>query len=616
MRNSVHVAIAAILLFSTCLTCDTFLTSQASAEATATADKEKSPAKETAAEEKKEKKVRLAHIAIKGALPESPGQMSLFGDLGTDLRKTIERLDKAADDDDVAGIILEVRNPVSFGKLNELTQAIKRVQANGKKVYAHLESAIATQYLLASACDEVIMPESGMILIPGIRAEFGFYKNLLDKLGIEADFIHMGESKGAAEPLTRTDMSEPVRKNRTAMLDDLFDQMVTQIAANRHLKVEEVRKFIDKGLLTPSDAKEAGLIDHVVYPDTLRERLASEYEADKLVYVINYAKKKIDTDFSGPMGFMKLFNLMLGGGDKSGGKGDKVAVVYAVGSIVPGKSQDDPLMGQIMGSDTIVKALKEANDDERVKAIVLRVNSPGGSSLASDLIWRQTQIIEKPIIASMGDIAASGGYYISMGADKIIAEPGTITGSIGVVGGKLKMADMYDKIGLTTEIISRGKNSGLFTTMDKFTKSERAAVMTMMEDVYVQFTSKAAEGRKLEPEKLLELAGGKIYTGRDAKRVGLVDELGTLEDAILAAKQLAGIDTDAETKLKILPKPENPFEQIFGIDKDQEKEVSLAARALLRYAPELGKPIRQALQLKAAMREPVSLVMPYWIEIR
>jgi protease-4 len=280
-----------------------------------------------------------------------------------------------------------------------------------------------------------------------------------------------------------------------------------------------------------------------------------------------------------------------------------------------GKSQNDPFSGQIMGSDTIVKALHEAADDENVKAIVLRVNSPGGSALASDLIWRATQAIDKPIVASMGDVAGSGGYYISMGADRIVAEPGTITGSIGVVGGKFNMSGLYDKIGITTDVISRGKNSGMFTSTANFSDSERQVVSAMMHDVYRIFTTKAAEGRKMSLEKLEALAGGQVYTGRDAKRNGLVDQLGTLKDAIQLAKQLAGIDPDEKTILKVLPEPENPFDAIFGIDSNAEKEVRMLG-GLRHLMPELTEPLQRAVQVQRIMRDPVALMMPFWIEIK
>ena len=595
-------------------------TKEAKAEEKKSEEKTESQSSETKSEDQeaevKPNKVRLAHIKITGELPESVGEMSFFGDLGVDLRKTIARLDKAAEDKKIAGVILEIGPAaLSRGKLNELREAVGRVRAAGKKVYAQMEAAMSPMYQLAVACDEIAMPEAGVILIPGVRAEFTFMKDMLEKIGLEADMMHVGDFKGAAEPLTRNSMSEPVRKNRTAMIEDLYDQLLSTIAADRHLKIETVRELVDQGLLTAAQAKEVGLIDHVIYPDEFREQLKKQYEADKLVYVVNYGKKKVDTDFSGPMGMIKLFQTMIGAGSKKGKSSDaKVAIVYAVGPIGSGKSQEGAF-GRMMGSDTIVKALREAGEDENVKAVVLRINSPGGSALASDLIWRATQALDIPVIASMGDVAASGGYYIAMGADRIIAEPGTITGSIGVVGGKFVMSDLYDKIGMSTEVISRGANTGVFSTTEKFSKSERKVVKNMMQDVYKHFTSKAAEGRDMSLEKLEELAGGQIYTGRDAKRIGLVDELGTLQDAIQAAKQMAGLDPDNEVKLEILPEQENPFEAIFGADLDAEREAKLLA-GVAGFLPELKKPFIQALQWRQLMQEPVMLIMPYSIEIK
>lgn len=588
------------------------------AEAKAKADKaakKDADKKETKAAEKK---VRIAYIIIDGALPESPGEMSLFGDLGVDLRKTMARIEKAGEDESIAGVILQIDAAPGRGKLNELRSAIKRVQGKGKKVYALLESAMGPQYQLASACDEIILPESGEVLLPGVRAEFSFYKDLFAKVGVEADMMHVGDFKGAAEPYTRDSLSEPVRKNMTALIDDLYDEMLTTIASDRDIKIEEIRKLVDQGLLMAAEAKEAGLVDRVIYPDQFRDALQKEYKADKLVYVENYAKQKVDTDFSGPMGMMKLFQSMMGEGRSgSGDDAPKIAVVYAVGPIMSGKSQSSLMGGTSMGSTTIVEALQEAAKDETVKAIVLRVDSPGGSALASDLIWRQTQAIDKPIIASMGDVAASGGYYISMGADRIFAEPGTVTGSIGVVGGKLAMKGVYDKLGIDTESISRGENSGIFSTTDKFSESERKVVERMMKVIYDQFTSKAAEGRKMKQEDLEKLAGGQVYTGRVAKRLGLIDEVGTLRDSIQAAKRQAGLDPDKKVELIVLPKPENPFEALLGGNMDAEREAEARVLAsLTTLAPELRGVLQHALQLRQAMREPVALMMPYWFEIK
>ncbi|MEM8944938.1 MAG: signal peptide peptidase SppA [Planctomycetota bacterium] len=578
---------------------------------------ETSEAKGDETPEKKPKKVRIAHIKISGSLPESPGQMSLFGDLGIDLRKTIARLDKAAKDDRIAGVILEIK-PAALGrgKLNELRAAVRRVQAAEKKVYAQIEMAMGSQYQLAAACDEIIMPEAGMVLVPGVRLELSYFKDMLSKLGIEADMMHVGDSKGAAEPLTRTSMSEPVRKNLTAMVDDFFDQLVSTIASDRDLKVDEVRDLVDTGLLTSPTAKKKGLVDRIAYPDEFRAQLKEEHEADELVYVISYAKKSIDTDFSSPFAMIKIFQQMMGAGSGSGSsRGSKIAIVYAVGPIMSGKSENDPFGGQSMGSDTIVKALRDADKDKSVKAIVLRINSPGGSALASDMIWRATQQTDKPIVASMGDVAGSGGYYIAMGADKIMAEPGTITGSIGVVGGKLAVRGLYDKIGMSTDLISRGKNSGIFSSTEKFSDSEREVVKNMMQEVYEKFTEKAAAGRNMPVEELKALAGGQVYSGRDAKRNGLVDELGTLKDAIKTAKKLAKLDADEKVTLKILPEPQNPFEAIFGADLDKQREVKLL-QGVLGFAPELGAQLRGAVQLRQIMGEPVTLLMPHHLDVR
>ncbi len=575
---------------------------------------EESEATEEAVEQNK---VRLAYLKIQGELPESPGQMSFFGDLGIDLRKTILRLDKAAQDKKIAGVVLEIRPMrIPRGKLNELRAAIARIRAAGKKVHAVMESARGTQYLLAAACDEIVMPEAGVILLPGVRAEFSYLKDMLDMLGLEADMMHVGAYKGAAEPLTRNSMSEPVRINRTAMVDDLFDQLVSTVAADRQLKIDEVRAIVDRGLLTTTEAKKAGLIDRIAYADEYRAQLTKQYQADDLVYVVNYGKKDIDTDFSGPMGMIKLFQAMVGSG--SGGKkskGAKVAIIYAVGPIMSGKSESNAWGSSTIGSETIVEALEEAANDKDVKAIVLRINSPGGSALASDLIWRATQALDIPIVASMGDVAASGGYYIAMGADQIIAEPGTITGSIGVVGGKIVFGGLYKKIGMSTDVISRGENSGLFSSTEKFSQSERKVVRQMMQDIYRLFTSKAAKGRKMPLEKLESLAGGQIYTGRDANRNGLVDELGTLKDAVQAAKQLAGLEADEEVDLMILPEPENPLESFFGADLEAEREAKILG-AVMHLAPELGEPLRRAVQWQQVMREPVTLMMPFWVEIK
>ena len=335
-------------------------------------------------------------------------------------------------------------------------------------------------------------------------------------------------------------------------------------------------------MFTPERAKEAKLVDRVCYEDELIASLKESLSAEEVVVDRQYGKKKLDTDYSGFGGFMKLMEAMMGvEPPTTGGKSPRIALVYAVGPIMSGES-DSGAFGQesSVGSDTLVKALRDAKQSDRVKAIVLRVDSPGGSALASDLIWREVATCDKPIVVSMGNVAASGGYYISMAADKIFAEPGTLTGSIGVVGGKMALRGLLDKVGINVQTISRGKNASSFSAIDPFSASEREAWHRMMKDTYHQFTAKAAEGRKMDADKLEKLAQGRIFTGRMAVENGLVDKLGTLTDAVAEAKTMAGLKADEKIDLQLLPKPKNFFEQLFD-GSTADSEVHSAAQSLV-----------------------------------
>jgi protease-4 len=284
---------------------------------------------------------------------------------------------------------------------------------------------------------------------------------------------------------------------------------------------------------------------------------------------------------------------------------------------MPGSSGTDLFSGEsTMGSDTMVKAIRQAAEDKTVKAIVMRVDSPGGSALASDLIWREVEQaknkFKKPVVVSMGDVAGSGGYYIAMGADKIFAEPGTITGSIGVVGGKLALQGLWEKIGITTTVISRGKNSGALSSTTPFTDSERDAMQKLLNEIYDQFTAKAAQGRKMEQPQLEKLARGRIYSGNRAKEIGLIDEIGTLDDAIAAAKKLAGLNPEDKLEKLNLPKPTSPFEQLFG---------PLDASAKLNADSQFVQTLREAFpdlatRVQRLAREPGLTLMPFRITIR
>ena len=587
------------------------LVTVASAQDAAVVEKEE---KKPAAKKKKKEKAKpysVAAITLKGGLAEG-NTVSAFGADDANLLGTLKRIRKVAEDSKVQQLVLRLRNPaVGRGTLNEVRRAIADVQEAGKEVWAEIEMATPGDYLIACHCDKIIMPESGYLVLPGTRAEVMFYRNLFDKIHVEPDFLQMGDFKGAGEPYMRDSMSDEFRAQLETVLKDFHDQMIEQIAESRDISIERVQAIVDDGLLTANQAMKFGLIDHVAYEQDWQDMI--ETDGKELKVVENYAKKKVDTDFSGMGGLIKMMELLSGG--KSGSsksKAKKIAIVYAVGAITSGKSAQSLMGGATMGSDTIVAALEKAADDDKVGAIVLRVNSPGGSALASDLIWNQIEQIEKPIVCSMGDIAASGGYYIAMGCDKIFAEPATLTGSIGVVGGKIAVGELMEEIGLNTDVISYGKNSGMFGTSEKFSDSERRIMRAMMEETYEQFTSKAAAGREMELDDLKKLAGGRVWSGRQAKDNGLIDELGTLRDALFAAAELADLEIDDEPELIVLPEAKSFLEQLIEGESVSAPNVQ-AYRALL--PAKVREAVSEMMLLERLSQERVMLLTPIHVPL-
>ena len=562
------------------------------------------------------KKLTVAHIEISGGYPEGAGAPGLFSEVVETLANALQRMDKASRDDDLEGVILHINGPsIGWAKLNELRTGIQKMRQKGRKVYAWMESGSTKDYLLATACDEIILPESGMLMMPGLRAEVSFYKNLFDMLSIQPQMLRVGEFKSAAEPYSRSEMSPAFREEMEAILDDYYRQIVEMIAQSRKLTPDQVKGVIDTGLHSATDAKKLGLIDRVGYEDSITEVIKGDRKDAEVKFAKGYGKKKLDTDFSGITGMAKMMNLMMGvepAPRKSSAA--KIAIINAVGPIVSGNSSADFLGDESMGSTTIIKAIRQARDDSTVKAIVLRVDSPGGSALASDLMWHELETLEgkKPFVVSMGDVAASGGYYISMGADRIFAEPGTLTGSIGVVGGKLAFEKFYEKIGITTSVVHRGKNSGVLSMTTPFSDAERETMQKMLNDIYAQFTTKAAAGRKIEVEKLEKMARGRVYTGAQALKLGLVDELGTLADAIAFAKKSAGLDPDQKLERLDLPKPISPFEQLFGpVDPGAASMNNGASAWMKRLPPEVIDTLRGLDVYELLARERVLTVMPY-----
>ena len=560
-----------------------------------------------------EKTMYVAQLVIRGDLPETDGQLGLFGEFQPNLRQVVARLEKAANDTKVTVVVLRPQNPqIGRGKLAELRAAIRRVQAAGKRVYAQLQMATARDYLLASACDEIVMPESGSLMVTGIQAEISFFKEALDTLGMEADLIQVGSYKGAAEPLTRTTMSDEYRAQYESLIDDLYHHLVETIAADRKIAPQQVRQLIDQGLFTAAEAKAVGLIDQVVYDREFLAQVQSANGADRLVLEKDYGKLKNEVDLSGPLGFMNLIQLFTGTDVKSSSRRKKIAIIYATGPIATGKSIPGMFGGQTVGSETIVEAIQKAEDNKNVVAMVIRIDSPGGSAIGSDQIWKAIVDAQKPIVASMGDMAASGGYYISMGCDKIFAEPETLTGSIGVIGGKMALKGLYEKIGVHVETISRGRNSGLLSSKSRFTDSEREVWVKMMRETYSQFVTKAALGRGMSPEKMEPLAAGRLWTGRQAQQRGLVDLLGSLDDAVRQAKQLAGLDAEEEIERLILPEPKNLLDQLM----EGAMLGAQVRQAIDLVEPNVGVRLRDLELVRRLFAEPSVLLMPYHINVR
>jgi protease-4 len=585
---------------------------------------------EKKAEEKKveKKTVSLAHIKLSGSLEEgAPSSDPLLGSLKEHFKSKLDRIQKAREKTNIQALYLQLDGlNVGWGKIDELCRAITEVRKSGKKVFAYLESGNTKDYLVALACDEICLPESDWLMLTGMRAEVSFYKDLFEKIGVQADMLQMGDFKAAAEPFMRNSMSKPAREQLTRVIDDFFEnslvERIVQARKDKHFTVEQVKKLIDNGPYTARGALQARLVDRLAYADDyrdhLKETLKKQHQAEQFTFVKDFGKEeKKDIDFGNPFALIKLLTTPVKSKSSSN---PKIAVIYANGVITTGKSEEGLFSAETVGSTTMIEAIRQAEKDDTVKAIVLRVDSPGGSALASDLIWNELKRSKKPVIASMSDVAASGGYYISMAAQKIYAEPGTLTGSIGVVGGKLAIGGTLNKIGIKTEVISRGANSGILSSDKPFSDSERKAMTTLMKEVYDQFLDKALAGRKkagksMTREELVQLAGGRIWTGRQAKENGLIDELGTLGDAIEAARKLAHLPTTGkEPELLLLPKSKSFLDSLLE-EMGDTRAPSGRIRALLGGAPELQRKLRGLDSLFQLRGEPVWLTLPYHIEI-
>jgi protease-4 len=550
-------------------------------------------------------------LDVSGELPDYVPEQPLAKAFGIKQQQSftslLTQLRKAKVDKRIGAVLLDINFPgIGWGKSYELRESINDFKTSGKPIYAYMEIGTNREYYLATAADKVFLPPTGDIYINGFAAEAMFYKGSLDKLGIEADVIQIGPKyKNAPDRYTRKEMSDGQREVLNAILDEYFGQYTAAVAASRKKSVEDVKSLIDGAPYNANQAKELGLIDEALYRDQVDEQLKRTlgYKTDdKLRTISGSSYREIPSDTLG------LNN------------GEKVAVIYASGAINVGRSSNGPVSGEMVGSDTLVKAIEDAGEDKSIKAIVLRVDSPGGSALASDLIWHAIENAKqkKPVVVSMGDVAASGGYYIACNANSIVAEPSTITGSIGVFMGKPVVKGLYDWLGVTNEYVMRGKNAGIFRETEKWTPEEREKMVQQTNSIYFDnFVPKVAQGRKKQAEEVNTLGQGRVWTGTQAKGNGLIDEYGGLEKAIAVAKQLANLPADKEVKRVVLPEPKPFFETFFESDDSANEKTQQAQAALLDSLPaDVRRSFRYAALLDHMQRGEAMLLLPYQLEIK
>jgi protease-4 len=516
------------------------------------------------------------------------------------VRGIVETLRRAKADPRVSHLIVRPTGSGAFwAKTQEIRDAILDFRKSGKKTVAFLEFGGDQEYYLATACERVYLLPTSSLDLKGLATYEVFLRGTFDKIGVVPDLLHIGDYKTAVNTFTEKTFTPAHREMTESLNRDTFEHLVQGIATARKKTPQEVRALIDRGPFTPEDALTEGLVDDLAYLDQIDERAG----------LGDLTRTELD-DYTRAVGQGLRF-----------GRGDRVAVIYAVGTISSGRSGEGP-DGTYAGSDTLVEYIQEAKDDPSIKAVVLRVDSPGGSSVASDVIWRELMLLreEKPLIVSMSDLAASGGYYIAMAGHVIVAEPGTLTGSIGIFSGKFVTGGTLQKLGANVESVSSGKFADMNSPVRPYNAEERAKVEEQMQHFYDQFVEKVAQSRNSTPAKIDAVAQGRVWTGRQAREIGLVDSLGGLSTALEAARERAKIPANRDVELVVFPPRRSFFEVLsepFGRNSDEGADSmgteSLASQAFLRV---LKPAERRALaELTAPFRllqraEPLAL-MPY-----
>ena len=507
-------------------------------------------------------------LKVGGALVEmAPNDVVgyLRGTRTPTVRGIVDNLRKAKVDARVKGVLLK---PTGFespfwAKVQEIRDAVLDFRKSGKPIYAYVEYGGDREYYLATAADKVFLMPSSALDLTGVATYELFLRGTLDKIGVIPDLHRIGDYKTAVNTFKEKSFTAAHKEMDDSMNRDLYAQIVRGIADGRKKNEADIRQLLDDGPFLPEEALRAGLVDDVLYEDQVDDKLRAGEK-----------RSHLDTD---DYARVSLSSVGLN-------RGPRIAVIYATGTINIGKSGYDPLNGAIAGSDTVIEYIKQARRDRSVRAIVLRIDSPGGSTIASDAIWRELTITKKeradrPLVVSMGDLGASGGYYIAMPAEVIVSQPSTLTGSIGIFGGKFVTGGMYEKLGAHIEATSVGKHAEINGPMRPYNAEELKKLQEQLQAFYDAFVEKVAEARHSTPEKIDALAQGRVWTGRQAKQNGLVDELGGLDRAVAIAKQRAKIAADSDVELVVYP-PRKSFYELLS-DQFSGSSESLAIGAWL-----------------------------------
>jgi protease-4 len=522
-------------------------------------------------------------------VPDTPSAQLLLTDRQT-VRDVVDAIDRGMSDDRVVGMIAKIgAAPMGMAQTQEIRDAVLRFRAHKKFAVAYSETFGEFgpgngAYYLATAFDHIYLQPSGDVGLTGIILESRFIKGTLSKLGLTFHGDHRYEYKNALNFYTETKYTGPHKEAMTAIMTSWFNQMKDGICQARQIPPEQFQSVVDAGPYLGKEAVAAKLVDAVAYRDEVYGDVKSKAgDGAELLYLDKYLNRA----------------------GRPHDRGKTVALVFGVGDVTRGKSDYDPVQGsQNMGSDTVAGAIRAAAEDKDVKAILFRVDSPGGSYVASDTIWREVvraRQAGKPVIVSMGNLAGSGGYFVAMAADKIVAEPGTITASIGVLGGKMLTSGLWDKVGISWDEVHQGENATMFTGTHDFTPAEWGRFQAWLDRVYVDFTGKVADGRKLPKEKVLEIAKGRIWTGQEAKNLGLVDELGGYDTALKLAKKAAGVPESDDVKIVVYPRPKTFYQSVIerrGPDNSDKEAVGQTLARILQVVQPVARQL-DAVGIKA-----------------